>query len=124
MRAAALVLCSCLTCGVLIAQEPPHIFVGATIIPIEGDEIESGALLVRNGKIQAVGPVREVASPPGAVRHDVSGKTIMPGLICTHSHIGGGGGERTGQSRSSLPCAFTIRSTCGILDSDASQRGD
>ncbi len=92
MRAAAFVLCSCLPCAVLTAQERPHIFVGATIIPIEGDEIQSGALVVRNGKIQAVGPAREVASPPGAVRHDVSGKTIMPGLICTHSHVGGVGG--------------------------------
>ena len=38
-----------------MAQDRPHIFVGATIIPIEGDDIESGALVVRAGKIEAIG---------------------------------------------------------------------
>ena len=38
--------------------------------------------------ILAVGPAGQVAIPDGAERIDASGKTIIPGLICTHSHIG------------------------------------
>ncbi len=73
------------------AQERPLAFVGARIIPIEGDEIERGTLVVDAGKIVAVGPVDDVPIPDDATRVDVAGKTIMPGLVDTHSHIGGSG---------------------------------
>ena len=54
------------------------------------------AVVVRAGKIEAIGPQGAVESPPGAIRHEVGGRTIMPGLICTHSHIGGiGGADRS-----------------------------
>ncbi|HEX2211669.1 MAG TPA: amidohydrolase family protein [Longimicrobium sp.] len=52
-------------------------------------------LVVQGGKITAVGGP-ETAIPAGAVVHDAAGKTIMPGLVDTHSHIGGGdGGDRS-----------------------------
>jgi imidazolonepropionase-like amidohydrolase len=73
------------------AQERPKAFVGARILPIEGDEIEKGTLVIDAGKITAVGPVDGVNVPDGAEKIDVAGKVIMPGLICTHSHIGGSG---------------------------------
>lgn len=77
-----------------IAQQQPLVFVGATIIPIEGAPIESGVLVVQNGKVVSVG--KEVSIPADAVRVDVKGKVIMPGLVDTHSHIGGGsGGDRS-----------------------------
>jgi imidazolonepropionase-like amidohydrolase len=66
-------------------------FVGARIIPIEGDEIAEGTLVIDGQKIIAVGPVNEVQVPDGAERVDSKGRIIMPGLICTHSHIGGVG---------------------------------
>jgi imidazolonepropionase-like amidohydrolase len=66
-------------------------FVGARIIPIDGEEIEVGTLVIEGKKIIAVGPVDEVKVPEGAERIDAKGRTIMPGLICTHSHIGGVG---------------------------------
>jgi imidazolonepropionase-like amidohydrolase len=75
-----------------LAAEPPIAFVGAKIIPIAGDEIPSGTLLVAEGKIVAVGPVDAVKIPDGARQIDATGRVIMPGLICTHSHIGGIGG--------------------------------
>ncbi|MGK2858359.1 MAG: amidohydrolase family protein [Thermoanaerobaculia bacterium] len=68
------------------AQQRPHAFVGATIIPIAGDPIENGTLVVDKGKIVAIGA--GVAIPEGAERHDVSGKVLMPGLVDTHSHVG------------------------------------
>lgn len=82
--------------SVAAAQEKPTAFTGATIIPIAGDPIENGTLLVHEGKILAVGAADDVDIPNDAERIDARGKTIMPGLVDTHSHIGGpGGGDRS-----------------------------
>lgn len=93
MRAAALFACCFLLpfTASSFAQERPQAFVGAKIIPIEGEEIERGVLVISKGKIAAVGPEGSVTIPDDAERIDVAGKIIMPGLICTHSHIGGSG---------------------------------
>ncbi|PWN07759.1 amidohydrolase family protein [Rhodohalobacter mucosus] len=74
------------------AQQTPHVFEGAEIIPIEGDPIANGVLVVQDGKITAVGAAGSVSVPRNAVRHDMSGMVIMPGLVDTHSHIGEGDG--------------------------------
>lgn len=74
-----------------VAQDTPIAFVGATVIPIDGPTIEDGVVVVENGKITAVGASDDVPLPVGTEVRDVSGKIIMPGLICTHSHIGGVG---------------------------------
>lgn len=66
-------------------------FVGAHIIPVDGAEIENGVLIFADGKIEQVGPVRQVSIPDGTKHVDCKGKVIMPGLVCTHSHIGGVG---------------------------------
>jgi imidazolonepropionase-like amidohydrolase len=67
-------------------------FTNARIIPVEGDEIERGTLIIRDGVIDAVGPASAVTIPAGAAAVDCAGKVIMPGLVDTHSHIGGVGG--------------------------------
>ena len=69
------------------AQEATHAFVNARIIPIAGPAIERGTLVVRGTTILAIGP-EGTAVPPGAERHDLAGKVIMPGLVDTHSHVG------------------------------------
>ena len=66
-------------------------FVGARIIPIEGEIIPRGVIVTSGKKILAVGAVGEVDIPSDAQQVDVDGRVIMPGLICTHSHIGGVG---------------------------------
>jgi imidazolonepropionase-like amidohydrolase len=63
-------------------------FVGARIIPIVGADIERGTLVITDGKISAVGSVDDVVIPADAERIDVTGKVLMPGLVCTHSHVG------------------------------------
>src|SRR5437868_6498584 len=73
-------------------QEKSQAFVGARVLPISGAEIEHGIVVVQNGKILAVGAEGSTAIPAGAERHDVTGKVIMPGIVDTHSHIGGVGG--------------------------------
>jgi len=74
------------------AQEKPTAFINAKIIPIVGQPIEQGILLIQNGKITAVGDARTVRLSSDVVTIDVQGKTIMPGLIDSHSHIGDGSG--------------------------------
>ena len=76
----------------LNAQQQPQVFRGARIIPIIGPTIENGVLVVHNRKITAVGAAGSVREPSNAVVHNVTGKVIMPGLVDTHSHIGGGDG--------------------------------
>jgi len=79
------------------AQSVPTALTGAHIIPIDGDEIPSGTLLIHKGKILDVGADGDVTLPQGTKRINMTGKTLMPGLICTHSHIGGwGGGDGSG----------------------------
>ena len=81
---------------VALAQ-PPRAFVGARVLPIDAAPIENGVLVTRDGKIAAVGPAAEIAIPADAERIDVAGKVLMPGLVCTHIHVGGiGGADRSG----------------------------
>ncbi|MEP6574523.1 MAG: amidohydrolase family protein [Gemmatimonadota bacterium] len=76
----------------LAAQDKPVAFRGARIIPISGAPIENGVVLVSGGHITAVGAASSVRIPSGATIIDATGKVIMPGLVDTHSHIGGGAG--------------------------------
>lgn len=75
-----------------LAQDRPHAFVGAEIIPVSGPPIPNGVLVVHRGKITAVGPAASTQIPADAERINASGRIIMPGLVDTHSHIGGGSG--------------------------------
>ncbi len=76
----------------LMAQQQTVVFKGAKILPITSEPIENGVLIVQDGIIQSVGVQGEVSIPADAKVYDVSGKVIMPGLVDSHSHIGGGGG--------------------------------
>ena len=77
------------------AQDKAVAFKGAHIIPISGNPIDNGVLVIQNGKILAVGDAN-TKIPSGAEIVDVTGQVLMPGLVDTHSHIGGGdGGDRS-----------------------------
>lgn len=77
------------------AQEQPVAFTGATIHTASGKTISNGVLVVQHGKILAVGDAG-MAIPNGAQKVDLAGKVIIPGIVDTHSHIGGPeGGDRS-----------------------------
>ena len=57
----------------------------ATILTITHGTIEHGSILIRDGKIAAVGP--SVKVPEGAKVIDATGQYVMPGIIDCHSHI-------------------------------------
>ena len=64
-------------------------FTNAHIITMNGDEvIENGTILIRENRIEAVGAPTDVSIPDNAYVKDVEGKTIMPGLVDAHAHIG------------------------------------
>ena len=64
-------------------------FRGARIITMNGDRvIDNGTVVVRDNRIEAVGANLEI--PSDARVFDVSGKTIMPGIIDVHAHMGYG----------------------------------
>ena len=83
--------------GGALAQEVPHVFVGAILETCDGPPIDGGVLVVHRGKIVAVGSAADVQIPASAVTVDATGLTIMPGLVCSHSHIGSvSGGDSSG----------------------------
>lgn len=59
---------------------------GARIIPVVGDDIAKGTVLIENGKITAIG--EKVDIPYDAMVEDVSGKVLFPGMIDAHSPRG------------------------------------
>ncbi|MEL7222121.1 MAG: amidohydrolase, partial [Bacteroidota bacterium] len=62
-------------------------FTNARIITMEGSQvIENGTVLVENNKIKAVGA--RIGVPEDAKIIDCTGKTIMPGIIDVHGHLG------------------------------------
>jgi imidazolonepropionase-like amidohydrolase/Tol biopolymer transport system component len=61
---------------------------GARIITMKGDQvIEGGTILIENNKIIGIGKEAEIAIPEKAKVIDVTGKTIMPGIIDVHAHL-------------------------------------
>lgn len=84
------------------------VFRGAKIYLVSGPAIEHGLLVVRNGKVEAVGAEGQVSIPAGAQVEDVSGKVIIPGIVDTHSHIGIG-------SRPAVPANEDVNEGTGPL---------
>jgi imidazolonepropionase-like amidohydrolase len=82
-------LCLFLVAGCLSAQQSAILFEGARLITGDRSEpIENSAFLIDNNKFTKVGKKGEVQLPAGAVRVNLTGKTVMPSLIDTHTHLG------------------------------------
>jgi imidazolonepropionase-like amidohydrolase len=61
---------------------------GARVIDGTGAApLEQATIVIADGRIQAVGTGAAVTIPAGATRVDMSGKTIVPGLINAHGHL-------------------------------------
>ena len=67
--------------------ETSVVIAGGRVVPVEGEPIEGGIVLLRDGKIAAVeGPGFDV--PPGVAVVDATGKWVLPGFIDAHAHAG------------------------------------
>lgn len=60
--------------------------INATIQPVSSPKLENGYILVRDGRIDAVGPMADC--PGDSETIDLAGKTIYPGFIDAHCHLG------------------------------------
>ena len=58
------------------------------VVPVDGDPIDGGTVLISDGKITAVGAATEVTVPEGAEIVDASGQWVLPGFVEAHGHIG------------------------------------
>jgi imidazolonepropionase-like amidohydrolase len=65
---------------------PTVLVSGATVLTGDGARLDNADVLMRDGRIAAVGPGLE--APADAVRVDGRGKWVTPGIIDVHSHLG------------------------------------
>lgn len=64
-----------------LLEETSFTLVGGTVHPVSGPAFEDGVVIVRNGRITAVGPASRVGVPEDAATVDVTGKHVYPGMI-------------------------------------------
>ena len=65
---------------------PPVALVGGRVFPVSATPIEGGTVLIRDGRIEAVG--KGIPVPADARRIDASGLWVLPGLIDSRTHLG------------------------------------
>jgi|TARA_B110000971_G_scaffold24974_1_gene22472 imidazolonepropionase-like amidohydrolase len=83
--------------ALVAANEGSLAFVGATLIDgTDAAPLEDSVIVITNGRISAVGPRGAVTVPDDALVIDATGKTIMPGIVNAHAHVGGTLGLSTG----------------------------
>ena len=91
-----------------VAAEKPSgtvALTGARIVTMAGENggiIDNGVIVIQDNRILAVGPAGQVSVPAGAKTVDVTGKTIIPGLVDAHAHGPEGTDELVPQQNWSL----------------------
>jgi imidazolonepropionase-like amidohydrolase len=61
---------------------------GGYVVPVDGEPVDGGTVLIRDGKITAVGTAADVDVPDGVTEVDASGCWVVPGFIESHAHVG------------------------------------
>lgn len=92
MHLRALTLAAVLAAAGATAAEPPPLAIvhGTVLDGLGGPPVPDGVVLIRNGRIEAVGPAASVSVPKDAQVIDARGKTVLPGLADLHVHLQGG----------------------------------
>src|SRR5262245_25388611 len=77
-------------CATRAAAQAPNatLYEGARLIVGDGTVVENSAFLVENTQFTRVGRKGQVQAPANARRVDLTGKTIIPGKVDLHGHIG------------------------------------
>src|SRR5689334_25193831 len=92
--AAAFALASSVSLAVLsgdVAAQSPRVkaFTGARVIDgTDRTPIDNATILVRDGKIAEIGPAGRITVPSGAERIPLAGKSVIPGIVNAHGHVG------------------------------------
>jgi len=61
---------------------------GGYLVPVDGDPIDGGTVLITDGKIAAVGADADVTVPDDADVIDAKGMWVLPGFVESHGHVG------------------------------------
>jgi imidazolonepropionase-like amidohydrolase len=94
MRSIKLLFCGLLLLAVYswyAAAQPSGttLFEGARLIVGDGSApMENSAFLVENNRFVKIGRKGWLQAPAGAARVDLKGKTVMPGIVDAHNHLG------------------------------------
>jgi enamidase len=100
---------------VITPETRPFIQVDAPVVALEGVQVIDGTgapaksdqvVLLREGRIAAIGPMGSVPLPPGATRLRLPGRTVIPGLVDLHAHSYFGGVKRITQMSTSGPLLY------------------
>jgi imidazolonepropionase-like amidohydrolase len=96
----------------LAQLQRPKAFIGARLIDGRGGPpVENATIVVRDGVITAVGTASEVVVPDDSRIFGLAGKTVMPGLIDAHVHIGlSGGGAVDAREYKAIAATKNLRS--------------
>ena len=83
----------------VVARDPVLALTNARVIDGTGAPArEAQTIVLRDGRIAALGPVASTLIPTGAAVRDLAGKTVIPGLVMLHEHlfyVAGGGAYPT-----------------------------
>ncbi len=109
----------------------------ATVVPVTGPAIPGGSLLIKDGKIAAIGP--DISAPAQARIIDAAGKFVYPGLVAVMTSVGvtgypgagsdisGGGSEGTSSGATTSKSSggtSTIQEVASRDDSASRFNGD
>jgi imidazolonepropionase-like amidohydrolase len=110
-RSALALVAMCAISGSLGAQTIA--ITGGKVYPVSGPPIEGGTVLMRDGKIVAVG--KDIAIPGNATRVDATGKWVTPGLVNGNTNIGfgdvgfsGGPREQEAKGHDGIAAGFQV----------------
>ncbi len=85
----------CVAFGIAVTAGAQTVLIrNATVLTVTKGTIQNGSVLVRDGKVAAVG--KNISGPAGAAVVDGTGKYLMPGIIDCHSHTAIEGGINEG----------------------------
>ena len=83
--------CVVVSIATLPAQSPGSVkaFTGARVIDgTDRPPMDNATIVVRDGKIVAVAPASRAQVPANAERIALDGKTVIPGIVNAHGHVG------------------------------------
>src|SRR4029453_1595979 len=98
--AAAIAIAASVSSVTVPAQAPGGVtaFTGARVIDgTDRAPIANPTIVVKDGRIAAGGPPANAPAPAGATRVALTGKTVIPGLINAHGHVGNTVGLQQGR---------------------------
>jgi imidazolonepropionase-like amidohydrolase len=95
---------------------------GGRVVPIVGEPIDDGIVLIVDGRIASVGPAGTVEVSAGIPSVDASGRWVLPGFVETHAHLGvdeqGEGWAGKDYNETADPNAARLRAIDGINPAD------